>query len=61
MLINQLVKSPTNQLPMYAERSMSIINEENKNLFIETLTSRLEEIEKETKRKRIEMVINKIR
>ncbi|MFF3023162.1 HEAT repeat domain-containing protein [Gottfriedia sp. NPDC057948] len=61
LLINQLVKSPTNQLPMYAERSMSIINEENKNLFIETLTSRLEEIEKETKRKRIEMVIKKIR
>ncbi|MFF2878904.1 HEAT repeat domain-containing protein [Gottfriedia sp. NPDC057991] len=61
LLINQLVKSPTNQLPMYAERSMSIINEENKNLFIETLTSRLDEIEKETKRKRVEKVIKKIR
>ncbi|MEH7351184.1 hypothetical protein [Gottfriedia acidiceleris] len=59
-LINQLVKSPTNQLPMYAERSMSIINEENKNLFIETLTSRLDEIEKESKRKRVEKVIKKI-
>ncbi|PGM55663.1 hypothetical protein [Bacillus sp. AFS053548] len=60
LLINQLVKSPTNQLPMYAERTMSIINEENKNLFIETLTSRLDEIEKESKRKRVEKVIRKI-
>ncbi|KQL37733.1 hypothetical protein AN960_15845 [Bacillus sp. FJAT-25509] len=59
-LINQLVKSPTNQLPMYAERSMSIINEENKSLFIETFTSRLDEIEKESKRKRVEKVIKKI-
>ncbi len=60
LLINQLVKSPTNQLPMYAERSMSIINEENKNLFIETITSRLDEIEKKSKRKRVEKVIRKI-
>ncbi|PGS56373.1 HEAT repeat domain-containing protein [Bacillus sp. AFS041924] len=60
LLIDQLVKSPTNQLPMYAERSMAIINEENKQLFIETLTSRLDDIEKETKRKRVEKVIKKI-
>ncbi|WP_129691252.1 hypothetical protein [Gottfriedia acidiceleris] len=60
LLIDQLVKSPTNQLPMYAERSMPIINEENKNLFIKTLTSRLDEIEKESKRKRVEKVIKKI-
>lgn len=60
LLINQLVKSPTNQLPMYAERSMPIINDENKNLFIETLISKLNEIKKESKRKRVEKVIKKI-
>ncbi|PEJ57507.1 hypothetical protein CN692_12575 [Bacillus sp. AFS002410] len=60
LLIDQLVKSPTNQLPMYAERSMDIINEENKHLFIETLNSRLDDIEKETKRKRVEKVIRKL-
>ncbi|MGG0176831.1 hypothetical protein [Gottfriedia acidiceleris] len=59
LLIEQLVKSPTNQLPMYAERSMPIINGENKKLFVEILTSRLDDIEKETKRKRVEKVILK--
>ncbi|MFB7139171.1 hypothetical protein ACFCYN_05945 [Gottfriedia sp. NPDC056225] len=60
LLIEQLVKSPINQLPMYAEKSMSIIYEENKNLFIETITSRLGDIEKESKRKRVEKVIKKL-
>ena len=45
---------------MYAERTMPIINDNNKNIFIKTLTPRLIDIEKETKRKRIEKVINKV-
>jgi len=60
LLIEQLLKSPTNQLPMYAEKSMSIVNDNNKTLFIEALTSRLGDIEKETKRKRVEKVIRKV-
>jgi len=60
LLIEQLLRSPTNQLPMYAERAMPIINERNKKLFIKTLTSRLGDIEKDTKRKRVEKVINEI-
>lgn len=61
LLIEQLLKSPTNQLPMYAERAMPVVNEKNKTLFLKTLTSRLDDIEKETKRKRIEKVIKKIK
>lgn len=60
LLIEQLLKSPTNQLPMYAERTVPVVNEKNKAVFVKTLISRLDEIEKETKRKRIEKVINKI-
>lgn len=60
LLIEQLLKSPTNQLPMYAERTMPVVNEKNKAVFVKTLISRLDDIEKETKRKRIEKVINKI-
>lgn len=60
LLIEQLLSSPTNQLPMYAEKAMPIINDINKSLFIKTLTSRLDDIEKDTKRKRIEKVIKKI-
>jgi hypothetical protein len=60
LLIEQLQTSPTNQLPMYAENAMPIINDGNKKLFIKTLISRLGDIEKDTKRKRVEKVIKKI-
>jgi len=59
LLNEQLLHSPTNQLPMYAERAVPIINENNKKLFVRTLSSRLDEIEKDTKRKRVEKVIKK--
>ncbi len=61
LLIEQLLKSPTNQLPMYAERALPIVNDKNKDLFVKTLTSRLDDIEKETKRKRVEKVIKKLK
>jgi hypothetical protein len=57
LLNEQLLKSPTNQLPMYAEKAIPIINSGNKATFIKTLSSRLNDIEKETKRKRVEKVI----
>ncbi|MEH6937968.1 hypothetical protein V7056_08920 [Bacillus sp. JJ664] len=59
-LIQQLQTSPTNQLPMYAERAMPIIDQQNKQIFIMALNARMNEIEKETKRKRVEKVINKL-
>jgi hypothetical protein len=60
LLIEQLLNSPTNQLPMYAEKAMPIINDKNKALFIKTLSSRLDDIEKDTKRQRVEKVIKKV-
>jgi HEAT repeat protein len=59
LLIGQLKAAPANQLPMYAEKSIPVINESNKQLFIETLRSRLGDIEKESKQKRVEKVIKK--
>ncbi len=60
LLIEQLQVSLTNQLPMYAERAMPIINENNKAIFIKTLTARLGDIESDTKRRRVEKVIKKV-
>ncbi len=60
LLIEQLKKCPTNQLPMYAENAMPVITDKNKALFIKTLSSRLDDIEKDTKRKRVEKVIKKL-
>jgi hypothetical protein len=60
LLLEQLKKAPTNQLPAYAEKSMVLINEKNKNIFIKTISSRIKEIEKESKRNRVEKVIKKL-
>lgn len=59
LLNERLLKSPTNQLSMYAEMALPIINDQNKTLFTTTLLSRLAEIEKESKRIRIEKAIKK--
>lgn len=60
LLNEQLLKSPANQLPMYAEKAMVIINAKNKKDFVQTLSLRLEDIDKEPKRKRVEKVIKKV-
>jgi len=60
LLNGRLKRSPTNQLPMYAENALPIINQKNKAQFIKTLSARIGEIEKDSKRKRIEKVIKKI-
>ncbi|BBI32420.1 sister chromatid cohesion protein PDS5 [Cohnella abietis] len=59
-LIKQLESCPTNQLPMYAENAMPVIHDRDRALFVETLLSRLIEIEKDSKRKRVEKVIKKL-
>ncbi|MFN0176439.1 MAG: hypothetical protein ACKVU0_17500 [Saprospiraceae bacterium] len=60
LLLEQLTKCPTNQLPMYAENAAPAILAKQKSAFIRTLTERLGEIEKDSKRARIEKIIRKI-
>ena len=59
VLLEQLMTCPTNQIPMYAEHTQVLINTTNKDAFVKVLSSRLNEIEKESKRKRVERVITK--
>ena len=60
LLNERLKKSPANQLPMYAENALPIINDKNKASFLKTLRSRFGDFEKETQRKRVEKVIKKL-
>ncbi len=60
LLNEQLLSAPTNQLPMYAENAAPVISEKYKDKFVKTLTARLGDIEKESKRKRVEKVIKKL-
>ena len=59
-LLGQIASCPTNQLPMYAEEAMRIINAGNRERFVKVLSARLGEIEKDSKRKRVEKVIKRI-
>lgn len=61
LLIKQLKTCPLNQLPMYAERALPAISAKNTVTFVKALTSRLDEIEKKSGRKRIETVLKKTR
>lgn len=60
LLLDQLKVSATNQLPMYAEQAMNVVPSSFKPDFIQILTDRLPDIEKESKRKRVEKVIRKL-
>ncbi|MFM9903424.1 MAG: hypothetical protein ACKVQJ_02505 [Pyrinomonadaceae bacterium] len=60
LLLEQLRKCPTNQLPAYAESAMPLIDETTRDEFIEILSSRLAETETDSKRKRVEKVIKRM-
>jgi hypothetical protein len=60
LMIEQLLKSPTNQLPKYAEDTLPLVNEKNKAVLLKTLRSRVKEMDSETKKKRLEKVIKKL-
>ena len=60
LLLEQLKLCALNQLPMYAERALPIIDVVHKAEYLEALSYRLAGIDKESKRKRIESVIKKL-
>ena len=62
LLMEQLKKCVPKQLPMYAERALSVIKEKdkNKNKFMALLNERINELGKESQIKRIEKVIKKL-
>jgi len=60
LLNEQLLTCPINQVPMYAENALPIITTENKERFVKTLRLRLDEIEKDSARKRLEKIIKKL-
>ena len=60
LYIDQLKTSFVNQLPTYAENALPMINEKNKSLFLKIITSRLKDVETESKKKRLEKLIKKL-
>ena len=61
LLMEQLKKCEPKQLPMYAERTLPIINAKNKSEFVNLLNERIIELNKESQKKRIEKVLKKLK
>ena len=61
LLMERILCSPSNQLPTYAEQALQIVN--NKTMagaLLKILQNRVADVEKDSKRKRIEKVIKKL-
>ena len=60
LLIEQMLNCAANQLPMYAENALPIVALENKEVFCSALMSRLGDMDKPTKIKRVENVLKRL-
>jgi HEAT repeat protein len=60
LLLEQLAQAAPNQLPMYAEIALAVMTGIYKKEFAALLTRRLDDMEKESKRKRVEKVLKKL-
>jgi len=60
LLIEQLKRCPSKQLPMYAEKSFIAVNPDNKKQFIDLIQSRISEMEKDSQKERLNKVIKKL-
>lgn len=60
LIIEQLKKCPIKQMPQYLEKSIDSICERNKNEFLAIIDARYDECEKESQKKRLKKIINKI-
>lgn len=61
LLMEELMKSPNNQFPMYAEMSLAAIDKTNKKRFEDVMMKRLEGLEKESQKKRVIKVLKRIK
>jgi hypothetical protein len=61
LLLDQLLQAPVNQAPAYAEQALTVITEPYKSQFAKILLMRLNDTEQESKRKRLEKVLKRLK
>lgn len=60
LLFERVLISPSNQLPTYAEKALPLVTAKNKDAFLKILTSRIGDVESDTKRRRLKKLICKV-
>lgn len=61
LLLEQLVNAAPNQFPMYAEKTMPVIDEAYKKQFISILEERFNELPKDSQKKRVDKLLKKLK
>lgn len=61
LLIEQILQAPGNQVPSYAEQTLPVITPEFRERLAQVLNTRLQDIEQDSKKKRIEKVLKKLK
>lgn len=61
LLMEELIKSPNNQFPMYAEMSLAAVDETNKKRFEDVMMERMEGLEKESQKRRVLKVLKRVK
>jgi HEAT repeat protein len=59
-LLIQIGNSPSNQVPMYAEKALPIIQRKNSAAFLQTVTRRMKDLKKASQKKRVEKLVQKL-
>lgn len=60
LLLEQLKTCPSNQLPMYAEMIVPVVNATNRKEYITIINRRMPDLGKESQKKRIEKLLKKL-
>lgn len=61
LLMEQLIKCPIKQLPMYSERALECVTDRNKIEFVQLLENRFPECEKDSQKKRLEKILKPLK
>lgn len=61
LIIDQLMVAPNNQFPKYVEQTYNIYKPEDKEVFIKTIELKITAIEVESKRKRADKILQKLK
>ncbi|RYZ48203.1 MAG: hypothetical protein EOP49_19225 [Sphingobacteriales bacterium] len=61
LLLAQVLQAPLNQAPSYAEQALPVVDAAHRDQFKKILLTRIEDTEQESKRKRLEKVLKKLK
>ena len=61
LLIEQLMSCPENQFPMYVEMCAPVIDADNRKRFQQVIETRMQELDRESQKKRVARVLKKLK